>query len=112
MARRRGYQRVRIQDLKGIVAQERHGLQDDYRTMSEIRLELRNSLAPVEQRYQLEVGRDAKPWRFTRHALSQLASMAGVPMPFLERAPSPIGLRAMRCMLCVMPTTAGSYCFA
>lgn len=101
MARRRGLRRHRFREAHHLLAKERTGLRDLYSPLSRMRLEIGSPLAPAHLRYRACVEDDGRTrtMALTPTALGQLAGMAGIPAPFLERVPPALGLRLLRSLL-------------
>jgi hypothetical protein len=106
MARPRGLMMKRFEDVHRVLERERAGQSDVYCPLSRMHLRGGSSLAPVHDRYHVDLDADGRvrPLALTPTALSQLCGLAGVPYGFLDRVPAALGLKLLRCLL---ETSAG-----
>ena len=98
MARRRSLTPMGLRHVRRAVETERRGDGLFYGPLSQATVTSGDPLAPAHERYRLghPDNDGGRPWAFTPHALGQLAAIAGIPMPFLERVPLSLGLRVLR----------------
>lgn len=88
----------RVQD---VVRDARSEQKDLYVPFQEIRPEIRDPLAPLEDRFGVSIGAGAggKPVGLSENALGQLCELAGVPTGFLERVPTSLAVKLLRTCL-------------
>ena len=101
MARRPGLKTIPISKIEKILHRERGSQWDLYLPLSGMKVEIKDSLAPLKERFQVCVDRGhyPSPVSISTTAMSQLSSMAGVPANFLDKVPASLGLKLIRCML-------------
>ena len=88
--------------VKNRLRQEREGLEDTFLPLSRLRLDIRDPLAPVEDRFTLSLPGERPGYRLSETALRQLAGLGGMPVPFLERLPASLGLSTLRSCLTLL----------
>jgi hypothetical protein len=91
----------RFEDVHRILDRERAGQSDLYCPLSRMRLRGGPSLAPLHDRYQVDLDCDGRTrsLALAPTALANLCGLAGVPYGFLERVPGALGLNLLRCLL-------------
>jgi hypothetical protein len=101
MARKPGLKIVPLSRVQKVLERERRGRWDVYLPLSKARVDVRDSMAPLTERYEMRLEHVAcpTPVRLTSNAVAQLASLAGVPAPFLERVPASLGCKLVRSLL-------------
>lgn len=104
MANRPGLTTMPLSIVEGVLNRERRDRRDLYAALRppQVEPEIGDSLAPApEQRYRLltRLNGERIPLRFTPTSFRQLCAVAGVPLPFFDKAPAALGLGALRCML-------------
>jgi hypothetical protein len=101
VARQRGLMTKRFEDVHRVLEKERAGQSDLYCPLSRMHLRGGSSLAPVHDRYQVDLDCDgrARSMALAPTALNHLCGFAGIPYSFLERVPSALGLKLLRCLL-------------
>ena len=101
MARTAGLKTIPLPRVRAILERDREGTHDIYCPLSSIDLELRAPLAPLAKRFQARVTHDGRRinLHLTPTAVRQISGIAGIPTPFLEKAPASVGLGLMRSML-------------
>lgn len=100
MARRPGLKDVPLDAVEKMLRRQRADRRDVYAPLSDTRLEVRNSLGPLEGRYWVIVkdGQAERRLRFSPTALGQFCGLLGVPGAFLERVPASLGLATLGCL--------------
>jgi hypothetical protein len=98
MSRRIGWNRLPFKAVEEIVRRERAGCWDLYAALGDLRLEIRDSLAPLGSRFRLRLPDgmrviEASP---TPHSMAQICNLLRVPAQFLERLPAAVGLKLLR----------------
>jgi hypothetical protein len=108
MARRPGLKTIALDHLEGVLRRERAEQQDVYAPLSRMRLDVRNPLAPIGERYQVALAgeKSRSPALLTPTSLTQVCQIAGVPSVFHERAPAALGLKSLRAMLDIASESA------
>ena len=93
--------KMTLERAEKILRKKRQGLKDVYSPLSSARLSVRDSLAPLADRFKISLGDEERGEDFllTDTALNQLCSIAGVPVQFLERVPASLGLKMLLCMV-------------
>jgi len=101
VARRAGLKTLELSRVEEVLRQARRAQQDVYVPFQEIRPDIRDPLAPIEDRFLVRIGPVAgqKPLGLSPNALEQLCALAGVPPSFLERVPTSLALRLLRACL-------------
>ena len=99
MARRPGLKAIPLSRVRGVLERERRDQWDLYRPVSQIKVSVSDSLAPLPGRYKVEIDNDGKAIRLSENSIRQLASLAGVSMNFLEKVPASLGLKLLRCLI-------------
>ena len=101
MARAAGLKTIPLPRVRAILEKNREGTHDIYCPLSSIELDFREPLAPLDERFLAHVshGDHKITLRLTPTAVRQIAAIAGIPTPFLEKAPASVGLGLLRSML-------------
>jgi len=101
MARTAGLKTIPLPRVRAILESNRQGTHDIYCPLSSIELDLGAPLAPLSERFHARVAHGGRriSVRLTPTAIRQISAIAGVPTPFLEKAPASIGLGLLRSML-------------
>lgn len=102
MARRPGLRAVPLTEVRRKVAAERAEQRDLYAPLSKVRLDLGETPGPLPDRFRVYVEdgeRGIESCRLTATALGQFCNLAGVPFSFLEKLPTSLALKVLRCMV-------------
>lgn len=101
MARRTGMRPRALGQVEEIVRRERANRSDVYAPLGALRLDVADATGAIEDRFRavLHDGGGEHRLRMTPTALRQLCAIAGLPAPVLERLPTALGLRNLRCLL-------------
>ena len=101
MARRTGVARIPLPQVDRVLRAERADQWDEYATLSDMRLQVLEPLAPIWDRYSLEIrtGRHTRRCRMSQTALAQVCSLAGAPISFVEKVPPSLALKLIRCLM-------------
>jgi len=98
MARRIGMHMMSLRTVEDLVRSERADTWDTYATLKDLRLEVKDSLAPLGARFKVIVRDGPRTIEAcpTAHSMGQICSLLRVPAQFLERLPAAVGLRLLR----------------
>ncbi|MBP6874606.1 MAG: hypothetical protein KBD56_00895 [Candidatus Eisenbacteria bacterium] len=98
MARRIGVYSMPLSAVKERLCQERMGTWDEYGSLSDLRMEVRDSLAPLGSRFKILVRRRSKTIETfpTGHCMQQICGLLRMPGAFLDRLPAAVGLKLLR----------------
>ncbi len=101
MARSAGLRTIPLPRVRAILEKNREGTHDIYCPLSSIQLDLRASLAPLADRFHARVAHGGRKFtlRLSPTAIRQISAIAGIPTPFLGKAPASVGLGLLRSML-------------
>ena len=102
MARRPGLRAVPLTHVQKLVTTERAGQRDLYAPLAKVHLDLGETLGPLEHRFRVYVEdeeRGIEACKPTPTSLSQLCNLSGVPNHFLEKMPTSLALKVLRCMI-------------
>lgn len=101
MARRVGLRALELSRVEDVLRKARSEQHDAYAPLSQIRPDIRDPLAPLEDRFCVSIAGVAggKPIGLSSNALEQLCALAGVPPNFLERVPTSLALKLLRSCL-------------
>ncbi|MBI4602939.1 MAG: hypothetical protein HY721_13360 [Planctomycetes bacterium] len=108
-SRQPGLRAIPLSGVERVLRKERSGQRDTYAPLEALRLEVRDPLGLLPERFVVFVRTEQRELelRLTETSAEQICGLAGAPPQFLERVPAALGLRLLRCLLEVCPRADG-----